>query len=90
MRWKIEYLPLAIKDLKKIDHQMRERVRTYLENRIAHLDDPREVGVALKSPKFKSLWRYRLGDYRIICEIEDNRLVILTLRVGHRKAIYED
>ena len=90
MSWNIKYLSPAIKDLKKIDRQMQKRLRSYLEDRIAKLNDPRDAGIALKGRKLEGLWRYRLGDYRIICDFEENELVILALKIGHRKSIYED
>lgn len=90
MPWKIKYLPPAVKDLKKIDCQMKKRLRSYLEDRIAKLDDPRDAGTALKGRRLEGLWRYRLGDYRIICDFKENELVILALKIGHRKSVYED
>jgi mRNA interferase RelE/StbE len=60
----------------------------FLEERIQPLDDPRALGESLKGPKLGEYWKYRVGDYRIICKIEDERLVVLVLRIGHRRDIY--
>jgi mRNA interferase RelE/StbE len=60
----------------------------YLRERIANCDDPRRFGKALSHNK-ADLWRYRVGDYRIICEIQDRKLVVLVIAVGHRREIYE-
>ncbi len=90
MTWKIEYLASLKKDIKKLDQQTKKRLRAYLEERIAKLDNPRDVGSALKGSKLCEFWRYRVGDYRIICEIKDNALIILAIKIGHRKEIYLD
>ena len=66
---------------------VRRRIRDYLERRVAVLDDPRELGEPLKG-NFAGLWRYRVGDYRVIAQIQDDRLVVLVVRVGHRREIY--
>jgi mRNA interferase RelE/StbE len=52
------------------------------------LDNPRSIGQALQGSKLGEFWKYRVGDYRLICKIEDNRLLILVLRVGHRREVY--
>ncbi|WP_244518355.1 type II toxin-antitoxin system RelE/ParE family toxin [Phyllobacterium sp. OV277] len=64
------------------------RIITFLASRIASLDDPRQTGKGLRGAKLGSLWRYRVGDYRIICEIQDHRLVVLVIEIGHRREIY--
>lgn len=88
MAWTIEYLKSVQKTVKKIDPQTRQRIREYLEERVASLDDPRQLGKQLKG-QFSEFWRYRVGDHRVICEIQDENLVILVVRIGHRKAIYK-
>ena len=88
MTWKIEIVPSAIKELNKLDRQVAKRLLKFLHKRVASLKDPRSIGDALKGPKFGEYWRYRVGDYRIITKIEDNIMLILVLRVGHRKQIY--
>ena len=88
MTWKIEVVPSAIKELDKLDQQVAKRILKFLHKRVASLKDPRSIGDALKGPRFGEYWRYRVGDYRIITKIEDKILLIIVLRVGHRKQIY--
>lgn len=87
MAWTIRYLKSARKEARKIDPQDRERIRDYMEQRVAGLEDPRQLGEPLKG-QLASLWRYRVGDYRVICELRDQELVILVIRLGHRKDVY--
>ncbi|MDM1545230.1 type II toxin-antitoxin system RelE/ParE family toxin [Ignatzschineria indica] len=87
MVWRIEYSDSALKALKKIDKTHAKRIVDTLELQIAHLDDPRVRGKALQG-NFKNLWRYRVGNYRIICDIQNKKLTILALFIGHRKKIY--
>lgn len=87
MAWTIEYAESARKPLRKMDQETRSRIRTFLEERVAGSDDPRATGKALKGP-LATLWRYRVGDWRIICRIEDGRLVVLVLEIGHRREVY--
>lgn len=88
MAWRIEYLRSAQKSVERLDPQIRKRIRDYLLNRVATLDDPRSVGKPLKGP-LAAYWRFRVGDYRIICDILNDRLVILVITIGHRRDIYQ-
>jgi len=88
MAWKIEVSPAAERELNKLDVQQTRRILKFLHERVANLDDPRSVGKALQDPRIGEFWKYRVGDYRLICKIEDDRVVVLVLRVGHRKEIY--
>jgi mRNA interferase RelE/StbE len=88
MTWKIEFLPEAEKDLKKIDSPIVRRILTFLKQRISRLEDPRSLGEALKGPKLGKYWKYRIGNYRIICRIKDKEILILVISIGHRKSIY--
>jgi mRNA interferase RelE/StbE len=88
MTWKIEIVPSVIKELDKLDRQVAKRILKFLHKRVASLKDPRSIGDALKGSKFGEYWRYRVGDYRIITKIEDKILLIIVLRVGHRRQIY--
>ncbi|MDI6026406.1 type II toxin-antitoxin system RelE/ParE family toxin [Corticibacterium sp. UT-5YL-CI-8] len=87
MAWKLEYAGSARKFVEKLDPQTRQRIRSFIETRLAVLDNPREAGKALKGP-LATFWRYRVGDYRIICDVQDDRLVILVVMIGHRRDIY--
>jgi mRNA interferase RelE/StbE len=88
MAWKIEVSPLAERDLAKLDRQHSSRIVKFLHQRVANLDDPRSIGKAMQGPRLGEFWRYRVGPYRLICKIEDDRVVVLVLRVGHRSEIY--
>lgn len=88
MAWKVEISSLAQKHLKKLDPQTRRRVLSFLFERAAKLDDPRSIGEALIGAELGAFWRYRVGDYRIVAEIEDGALRILVVKVGNRKEIY--
>lgn len=87
MAWTIEYARTARDQLRKLDKQVARRIVDFMEKRVAPRDDPRELGKALTGP-LGDLWRYRVGDYRIICEIRDGELVILVLSVAHRREVY--
>ena len=87
MAWTINYDPEALRDLRKLDRSVQREIIDYMDQRIAAADDARSFGKPLRASKF-GLWRYRVGDYRIICRIEDERLVVLVVAVGHRRRIY--
>ena len=87
MAWTIEFDPRTERDLKKIGKQEARRVRDFLRDRVATLDNPRRLGKPLKG-QLAELWRYRIGDIRVVCELRDDTLVILVVRVGHRKQVY--
>lgn len=88
MAWKIELSAQADRELGKLDPQQSKRILRFLRERVARLDDPRSIGQALRGSKLGEFWKYRVGDYRLICRIADNRLLILLLRVGHRREVY--
>lgn len=87
MAWTIEFLPDAVKELKKLDRSVARRIITTLEERIATLDDPRTLGSALTGDH-AGYWRWRVGDYRVVARIEDERVVIIVVRVAHRRQVY--
>lgn len=88
MTWKVELDPAVERELGKLDPQQAKRILQFLFERVAHLEDPRSIGEALKGSKFKSLWKYRIGDYRLISNIEDSTSQIFVVRIGDRKEIY--
>jgi mRNA interferase RelE/StbE len=88
MAWKIEVSAGADRELTKLDPQHTRRILDFLEDRVAKLDNPRSIGKALQGSRLGEFWKYRVGDFRLICKIEDDRVVVLVLRVGHRKEIY--
>ena len=87
MAWTVEWDKRAVKDLHKIDKVNASRIVEYMIERVA-CDDPRKLGKALTGIK-AGLWSYRVGDYRIICELEDSRLVVYVVSAGHRRSVYK-
>lgn len=88
MAWKVELDEAAIRELDKFDTKVTKRILRFLHERVAKLDDPRSIGQALKGSRLGEFWKYRVGDYRIICDIQDRKLLVLVLRVGNRREIY--
>lgn len=89
MVWQIEFTPEAEKQLAKIDRQSAKRIVNFLRERIATSENPRSLGKALKGV-LREFWRYRVGDHRIICRIEDDRLLVLVVRVVHLREVYRE
>ncbi len=90
MVWKLEIDPEARKELDDLDPPVARRLLKFLFERVARLEDPRSIGQALRGLRFGDLWKYRVGDYRIIAKIEDNRLCIVVVRVGNRRDVYRE
>lgn len=88
MTWNVEWDDAAVKELRKLDKQDQKDILKYFRERIVTDDDPRRFGKPL-SRELAGLWRYRVRDLRMICNIEDDNLIVLVLRVGHRKDVYE-
>jgi mRNA interferase RelE/StbE len=88
MAWSIELGPMSKRQLKHLDHQVARRVSRFLFERVARLEDPRSIGEALKGSELGELWKYRVGDYRIIASIEDKLVRILVIRIGNRREVY--
>jgi mRNA interferase RelE/StbE len=88
MAWNIKLEPGADKDLDKLDRHIAKRILNFIHGRIALLDNPRSIGESLSGP-LKEYWKYRVGDYRIICDIQDNIITILVLTIGDRKDVYK-
>jgi mRNA interferase RelE/StbE len=88
LAWQVEFTEGARKDLAKLDKPVARRITEFLRNRVAPLDDARSIGHALTGSKLGEFWRYRVGDYRIVCEIRDKVLVILVVGIGNRREIY--
>ena len=79
----------AVRDLKKLDRQVQREILDFMDKRIAKAEDPRSFGKPLRHSKF-GLWRYRVRDYRIICQLQEAKLVVLVVAVGHRSTVYDD
>jgi mRNA interferase RelE/StbE len=88
MAYRVELSESADRELGKLDAQHRKRILKFLEERVAKLDDPRSIGKALHGSRLGEFWKYRMGDYRLIVKIEDDCLLVLVLRIGHRREIY--
>lgn len=88
MAWIIKYTDSARKQLKKLDKQSAIRILDFMDERISESGNPRSIGKVLTGPKLGTYWRYRVGDYRIICDIQDGQLCVLVIEIGNRKEIY--
>ena len=88
MAFEIAFDPEAVKDLKRLDRPVQKRLVEFLKHRVAPLDNPRSIGEALAGAKLGAYWKYRVGDWRIICDIQDHLIVVRVLRIGNRREIY--
>ena len=84
---KVEFTETAFKTLKKLDGSVQKQIVKYVHE-LEELENPRSRGKGLSS-NLAGLWRYRVGDWRLICEIKDDKLLISVLRIGHRSEIYD-
>jgi mRNA interferase RelE/StbE len=87
--WQIEFDPDALKELKKLDKQAQTRIVGFLATRVATSKYPSDIGERLSGDALGKYWKYRLGDWRIVCEIIDKRVVVRVLRIGHPSAVYK-
>ncbi len=87
MAWTIEYAETAKRQLRKLDKTAARRIVDFMDERVAPSNDPRGIGKALKGP-LGDVWRYRVGDYRVICDVQDKLLTVLVLQVGNRREVY--
>lgn len=89
MAWRVEFAKGAQKDLSSLDAPAQERILRFLAARIENRDDdPRTLGEALRGPVVGRYWKYRVGDYRVICDLHDAMLLVLVVRVGRRREVY--
>jgi mRNA interferase RelE/StbE len=88
LAWTIEYDPRVEKDLKAIDRAIQREILDYLDARIAGNEEPRRFGKSLRH-ELRGLWRYRVRDYRVICDVQDQRRVVFVLTIKHRSTSYE-
>ena len=86
MAWKVELTDTAAKQLARLDKTQAQRITKYLRRGML-LKDPRDAGKALTG-NLRTYWRYRVGDYRVVCDIRDNELVIVAVMIGHRSEVY--
>ena len=88
MAWIIEFDSEAADDIRKLDKLIQKKILRYLREKIATNQDPKRFGSPLRRD-LHGLWKYRVEDYRIICKMEQEKLVVLVVRIGHRKNIYK-
>jgi mRNA interferase RelE/StbE len=88
MVYQIELSTEVVRQLQSFDPQHAKRITKFLQDRVAKLDNPRSIGQALQGSRLGEFWKYRVGDYRLICKLEDHRLLVLVLQIGHHKEIY--
>jgi mRNA interferase RelE/StbE len=86
--WTLRFSAEALRQLRRIDPVVQRRILTFLNERVAHAEDPSRLGQRLKG-SLKAYWRFRVGDYRIICDIQRREITILVIAIGHRRDIYE-
>ncbi|QJR18241.1 type II toxin-antitoxin system RelE family toxin [Pelagibacterium halotolerans] len=87
MAWTVKYGSGVEKQLRKLGQEPQRRIRRHMESVVARLDDPRQAGSALMG-QLSGYWRYRIGDYRVLCRIIDGELLVLVVEVGHRREVY--
>ena len=88
MTWTIEFTPSARRDIKKLGSEPARRIGAALNDKIAKLADPRSIGAGL-SGDWRGHWRWRIGNYRVVAKIEDDKVLILVVRVAHRSDVYD-
>ena len=88
MAWTIDYTETATKQLRKLDRQTARRIVDFLDERIAGQEIPRSTGKALTGPTLGAFWRYRVGDHRIICDVQDGALRVLVVEIANRREVY--
>ena len=89
MSWRVELSEQVRRQLQRLDREPRRRIERFMVERLTTEEDPRRLGAPLQGT-MAGLWRYRIGDYRLLCRIEDGRCVVLALAVGHRREVYRD
>lgn len=88
MKYAVEYTPQAVKELKKLDKHTRALIIGWIEKNLVGCENPRQHGKGLTANR-SGQWRYRVGDYRLLAEIQEDKIVILILNVGHRSEVYQ-
>lgn len=87
MKYTVVYSKQSIKDLKKLNRSIAVFIKSWIEKNLVGCENPRMHGKALKG-NLATLWRYRIGDYRLVCDIRDNECIILAVAIGHRREVY--
>lgn len=87
MAWQVEFDPDALKDLRKLDKPIQIRLVGFLRTRVSSLSNPRDIGEALSGQRLGNYWKYHVGDWRIICDIQDQKTLVRVLRIGNRREV---
>lgn len=87
--WTVEFDERARRELRKLSSEVQKTILRFLRERVSGSTDPRQFGKPLRL-NLAGLWRYRVGDYRLICRLEDDRLIVLVIKIGHRREVYEE
>jgi len=87
MAWRVEFSPAADKALGKLDRQQQRRIQKLIDTRLQTDNDPHGLGAGYTGP-LKGFWKYRIGDYRLVCDIQDRTRTILVVAIGDRKDVY--
>lgn len=90
MGWTIEFTDAALKQLSRLDKPVARRIVDFMEQRVGMLEDPRSLGESLKGPRLGDFWKYRVGDWRIVCDIRDKHVVVQVVRIGNRREVYRN
>ena len=90
MAWKVEFSEGAKKALKALDPPIARRILRFVRERLETDEDPRRLGDSLEGSRLGEFWKYRLGDWRMVCHIQDSKVIILVLKLGHRSGVYLD
>lgn len=88
MGWLIKFDDRALKSLSKLDRQTAKRITIFLRERVSVLENPRTIGGSLSGKDMGTYWKYRVGDYRIVADIDDGTVTILVVKIGHRREVY--
>ena len=89
IKWSLEFTERANKDFKKLDTEAYRRITNFIDKSLLTAENPRLLGKSL-SGNLKEFWRYRIGDYRLICEIVDHKLTIIAVKIDHRSKVYKN
>jgi mRNA interferase RelE/StbE len=90
MAWTVEFLPEAARELRRLDRQVAGRLLRFLDERVRRAEDPRAIGEPLRGERLGAYWKYRVGDYRLICSIQEQRIVVTVVQIGHLRDVYRD
>jgi mRNA interferase RelE/StbE len=88
LTWQIDYISTALKQPTKFDKPAAKLIVDFMDERVAVMQDPRDTGKALTGAMLGAYWSYRVGDYRVICDIQDSVLCVLAIEIGYRKEVY--